>query len=715
MRRIPATGWLPVAVYGIAALLILGPGLGPGYLLTLDMVFAPEMSFKDQFFGLGVDTWASSPYRLVLQGASHLMPGWVVQKAILVLTFTLAGFGAYRLVPFGKVASYYAGFLYMLNPFTHMRLLAGQWTLLASYAVLPFAVKAFLRFLEMGRTRDVVKVALLWTLAGVFQLHGFVLLGVIFLVLTLVHVLKARSRMETVLVLSRPALIGAMVFVLLNLYWLVPALSGGGAPASRIGADEIQFFAPTSLSGRPVVLEVAALEGFWRAPGLVPSGLSSFWWVPFIGMTFLWVYGLTGALQRRNTRPEVLAFGLLAFLGLFLALGVSTPVSRPVFEFLWDQVPFFRGFRDSHKFLMALILAYAYLGALGVHNIRAEVSAVRLDLFSGRWRGAHRHLALVLAVVVLLVPLSYAVRVAGFSGHVHSTHYPAEWYDARELIATEQGRTNVLVLPWHQYLDISWLSQPQQRVSNPARLFFGSSTIVGDAIEVGPPSSDPVSRYVNFLLENRDGITNLGELLAPINVGFVVLLKEVDYLSYSFLDRQADLEVLLSNDRLTLYGNPHPTSRVYGANRIEAVRDMEEFLELSRVQNVLDHVYVFDQIPEGGASLHGDPLVLLEEGVTSLKIAPSGSEYAVLTTSQHLNPDGWEYEGTPPVMQQLGFIPVFRVDGRGGTIHFSPFNDRLVWLYLLLAGTVLGAIGLLLLPSRFTRWIDGQAGAGRPP
>ena len=146
---------------------------------------------------------------------------------------------------------------------------------------------------------------------------------------------------------------------------------------------------------------------------------------------------------------------------------------------------------------------------------------------------------------------------------------------------------------------------------------------------MGPASSDPVSRYVDFLLENQDVINNFGELLVPINVGFVVLLKEVDYLSYSFLDRQTDLEVLLSNDRLTLYGNLHPTSRVYGANRVEAVKDMEEFLELSSIQNVMDYVYVFDQVPEGDTSPHEDPLVLLEEGVISLRIASSDSQYAV--------------------------------------------------------------------------------------
>ena len=455
LRGAYASRWLPLAVYALMALLFLGPALRPGYLLTLDMVFAPEMIFEDQFFGLRSGTGASSPYLMVLQGASHLIPGWLVQKIILVLTFTLAGLGTHRLVPFGRVASYYAGFLYMLNPFTHVRLLAGQWALLASYAVVPFAVKAFLQFLETGRTRDIVKVALLWTIAGVFQLHGFALLAIIFLVITVVHVLKARSRLSTVIALSKPAFVGALAFVLLNLYWVLPTLSRVGARVSNIGLDEMQFFSPVSLSGRPVVLEVAALEGFWRARGLMPGGLSSLWWVPFVGMTFLWVYGLTGALQRRNSRPEILAFGFLAFLGLFLALGVSTPVSRPVFEFLWDQVPFFRGFRDSHKFLIVLVLAYTYLGAFGVREIRVGVSAVRLDFLSSRWRGAHRHLTLLLAMVVLLVPLSYGVRVAGFSGQVHPTHYTAEWYDARELIAAEQGRTNVLVLPWHQYLDIS--------------------------------------------------------------------------------------------------------------------------------------------------------------------------------------------------------------------------------------------------------------------
>ena len=710
-RAASDSGWLPLVVYGIAALMVLGPALSPGYLLTLDMVFAPQMSFKEQFFGLTVGTWASAPYLMVLQGSSHLIPGWLIQKTILVLAFAFAGLGAYRLVPFGKVPGYYAGFLYMFNPFTHVRLLAGQWTLLISYAVIPFAVKAFLQFLETGRTRDVVKVSLLWTLAGVFQIHAFALLGIIFLVVAAVHVLKSGSRMHVVAAFSRSVFVGSVVFVLLNLYWMLPTLSGSGERIFNIDMDEMQFFAPVSLSGRPVALEVAALEGFWTARGLVPSDLSSPRWALFAGVIFLWTYGLVRSLQRRNGRPQALAFGLLAFLGLLLALGVSTPVSRPVFEFLWDKAPFFRGFRDSHKFLTLLVLAYAYLGALGVRHLLTVVTSVRFHPWFAHWRVAPRQLGLALAVAVLLIPLGYGVRLAGFSGQVHPTHYPDAWYEARESIVAGPPQTNVLVLPWHQYLDIGWLPQPQQRVSNPARLFFGPSTIVGNSIEVGPPSSDPVSRYVDFLLENRDGITNLGELLAPINVGFVVLLKEVDYLDYGFLDHQKDLDVVLSNDRITLYKNTLPTSRVYGAGRVETVRNLEEFLGLSRTQDVLESVYVFDHGPQGRPSLNSGPLDLHAEGVTSLRIKPSDSKYAVLALGQYFDPEGWEYEGHSPVMQQLGFMPVFQVDGNGGAIRFTSFGRHLIWLYALSVGALLVAVGFLILPSRRA----GRRAGGKGP
>ena len=105
-------------------------------------------------------------------------------------------------------------------------------------------------------------------------------------------------------------------------------------------------------------------------------------------------------------------------------------------------------------------------------------------------------------------------------------------------------------------------------------------------------SVNPVSRYVELLLSNAEQVDNLGELLALLNVRYVILAHESDYETYVFLRDQRDLEALVEVKRITLYRNSYPISRGYSAKDQVIVESLEEILELSRSQNILEHVYV---------------------------------------------------------------------------------------------------------------------------
>jgi len=76
-------------------------------------------------------------------------------------------------------------------------------------------------------------------------------------------------------------------------------------------------------------------------------------------------------LQSAEPWP-VISFALIGIIGFILALGVANTYTRPFFEWLWNNFSFFRGFRDSQKFVMLLCLAYAFLGGLGVNELLRE-------------------------------------------------------------------------------------------------------------------------------------------------------------------------------------------------------------------------------------------------------------------------------------------------------------------------------------------------------
>ncbi len=68
-------------------------------------------------------------------------------------------------------------------------------------------------------------------------------------------------------------------------------------------------------------------------------------------------------------------------------------------------------------------------------------------------------------------------------------------------------------------------------------------------------SRKPEQLYMQSLLRNRDKIGNFGELLTPLNIKYVILLKEVDYQNYDFLYEQKDLKDIFENGKIVLFEN----------------------------------------------------------------------------------------------------------------------------------------------------------------
>jgi hypothetical protein len=82
----------PFWAYLAVALVILGPALLPGYILTLDMVFTPQLH-------LPLTLSSQLPFNLLLTALNVILPGWLIQKLLLITIFTLAGLGLHRLAP----------------------------------------------------------------------------------------------------------------------------------------------------------------------------------------------------------------------------------------------------------------------------------------------------------------------------------------------------------------------------------------------------------------------------------------------------------------------------------------------------------------------------------------------------------------------------------------------------------------------------------------
>ena len=88
------------------------------------------------------------------------IPAEIFQKVFLFLILFISAFSMHSLastITESKAARLYAGLLYMLNPYTYIRLLVGQWFILFAYAVLPLALKAFIELIDKRDKKSLAK------------------------------------------------------------------------------------------------------------------------------------------------------------------------------------------------------------------------------------------------------------------------------------------------------------------------------------------------------------------------------------------------------------------------------------------------------------------------------------------------------------------------------------------------------------------------------
>lgn len=662
--------WLPYLVYALLSLAILGSLLCTGYILILDMVFTPHPNFTNNLYGLSESLWTAiaAPLYLLIQGASGVIPGWLVQKLILFLIFFLAGLGMHRLFPFKGIGAYFAGIFYMINPFTYARLMAGQWGVLAAYALIPFAIRAFITLIEEGSLRKTIKVAILTTLVGILAIHGLFFIFLAYFIILVVKLLRERKQLSVIGRAGKYTGVSAVMFLALNIYWLVPIFTVGETALEQMGQQDILVFAPKATSNLGVAFDVASMLGFWRGGYLYIKDFLAYWWVFPIFIILLAIYGFLSRFKDKDMGWLVKSLAVIGVVSFILALGAGSKFTSPIFTGLFYHFPFFKGLRDSHKFVSLLCLCYAYLGGLGINSLFYTMTAWRSNILKiGAW---------VLIFFALITPPYYSFLIFSTHGQLKTTDYPQEWYEVNHYLNEDKEDFNILFLPWHLYMDYSWLPNQDQRLACPASRFFNKPVINADNMEIGSiysESTNPISQYIEFLLRKGDEIDNLGELLAPLNVKYVLLVHEVDYIRYNFLQQQKDLTVELEREGVTLFRNEHPLARVYGVDSVVYITDWDEYLELSKNQNVMEHLYIMGKGQDETRNGKMEAVTVKKRSPVKYQVTGTEKGWTIFTVPQEVNTKHWEYNGKKS-LENLGFMPALVTEEAGAEVVFTRFH-----------------------------------------
>ncbi len=250
MNRLERARTADLAWSTALALVVFGPLLvGPGYWLFGDMVFVPDQPWKPAWLGLDGALPRAVPMDALVSVVSQVVPGSWIQRGLLLGGFVLGGMGVGRVV---REHAWYARAaaitLLLWNPWVYERLLIGQWAILLGYLALPWVVLAARR-LRDDPGRGWAEAGIAVTVSAVCSPSSGVMAVVVLVVLG-----TTRDR--------RSWLAAALVGVVGNLTWLVPAVAAETADVSTDGV--FAGFAARAESSAGLLPSLASLGGIWK-------------------------------------------------------------------------------------------------------------------------------------------------------------------------------------------------------------------------------------------------------------------------------------------------------------------------------------------------------------------------------------------------------------------------------------------------------------------
>lgn len=535
----------------IGTIVILWQLLLPGYVLTWDLVWGPLHTFPE-FSGF-VNT---APLRLVIYAAGFVLPMCMIEKVLLVGLFFLLFYLPIRFFPFkiNEWARYAAATFYAVNPFVYERLLAGQLGVLFGYALLPPFIYFLLRFVMWGHPvsphwKDAVYLGLSMLLIGAFSLHTFVMAVVVAIFVLGVGALTKMWRHPVSLHLKNAA-IAAGVVAVGSLYWVLPfLLAKQSSPLRAFDASHWTAFATSADPLFGTLGNVLALYGFWGEAYpwmqtlLSPKDIPIIFYPALLILATLIVTGAVRLLREHKQQSKALLLIGIGTAAFIFSVGLAPTILQDINFWLFEHVPFWRGFRDTGKWSMWLALIYAYFFAAGasytLQSLRPKLQSIAKYFF-------------------ILLPLAYTFTLPlALAGQLKPVQYPASWQEANALLAQDTG-CKAIFLPWHQYYELDF-NNGFLTVS-PASRYFNCEILSSADAEIGGVghASDKSPDYYSIagaIASNTNDPDATVHFLKSKGIKYIIYTPDIageDIYDYPFL-KSTLLRKIIDTPSLTLF------------------------------------------------------------------------------------------------------------------------------------------------------------------
>jgi hypothetical protein len=527
-----------------------------GYIFLTDLVWGPNisLSWSSQYFLLNVAT----------KGLSFLLSVDLIEKLYITLCLGLALWGGRKIAGlFLKepwlvfVASLFA----LFNPFVYDRAMYGQINIVGAFGLMLLGAGFLLEYLEKKQWRQIVFAGLAFAFSIQFSPHFIFFIAAFYLFVFLPGLFvgkretadsngKVGTKAKIINAIKISAILLVIAF-LLNANWIVGGVTGTSAlgqfVSTGVTQQDLVAFQTSGKTGADALGNVLMMSGFWGKNQFRYQDLTTIagnWGRSFFLLLPLILWGFVAALQSKEKRYRAMTVGagLLFFVSVVLATGIRIPVGSQITYFLFNHLPFYKGLRETQKWVSVTTMIYLIFLSVGVRELFTK-KIVQRNAFVMK--------CLVGAIIVMEAPL----LLLGFGGQVKPVQYPSDWYAVNSYIVHDSGCSgSILFFPWHEYMSFSWIGAI---VANPAPSFFQCPVISGTDMEWGGEIGNSVD-HEGQAVEQWLAAGGATDLLHAYNIHYVVLAKELDWQSYIGMGTNPELQPVMETATLVVYKVKEP-------------------------------------------------------------------------------------------------------------------------------------------------------------
>lgn len=434
---------------------------------------------------------------------------------------------------------------FLFNPFIYDRLMYGQIGFVFAFGFFCLSIGYLIEYIFKEKSiKQSLLIGLFVAIAIQLSAH-FIFFFVIFYLFFISLCFLQKQKIRWKILLRSTFLIFFIIFIL-NINWILPTFLGisnaGKVIGDYITEQDLISFQTSGEDSKEVISNILMMSGFWGKDQFRYFDLTKFsenWGRSFFLLLPLIIYGLIIGLCNKKLRPLSIGLVIIFLISVILSAGIKVPIFKDLNFWLFNNFPFYKGFREPQKWVALIVIIYGIflsLGIKGLFNTKVvKNNKIIIILFLS-------------AIIIMQAPL----LLFGLNGQVKPVNYPADWHEINEYIIEQDNcQSNILFLPWHMYMRFNWIGNI---VVNPAIRFFDCPVIQGTNMEWGgiyDNSQSIEGEIIGKWLENKGETALLTN--NELNIRYIILAKEIDWQNYLWIDGLDNLKLIKETKTLRLY------------------------------------------------------------------------------------------------------------------------------------------------------------------